>query len=171
MRIAVSAAVFVFALMIGAKTHWVAVSKAATATAEDRAFAAVVLGQTGPDATSAELIDAAVSRGEISPEYGLLYGVYLACAGDLLPAQYRGQYVAPATHDVLWEPDVDWASLSPDVRGALREFFTANAVGEANSPCAEEIRQRAGQADIWWAAALRSGSEGSDGLTYTASRQ
>ena len=57
---------------------------------EDRAFEAVVLGQTRPDATSGELIDAAVTRGEISSEQALLYGVYLACGDPRLPAAVPG---------------------------------------------------------------------------------
>ncbi len=169
MRIAVSAVLFLIALLVGAKTQWVAMSQAATTTAEDRAFAAVVLGETRPDASSAELIDAAVSRGEISPERGLLYGVYFACAPSRLPTQFRGQDAGPVARNILWEADVDWSSLSPDTRQALSDFFAAHA-RDAGSPCGEEIRQLADSGDVWWLAALRSGPAGPDDATLTANR-
>ena len=169
MRIAVSAVLFLVALLVGAKTQWVAMSHAATTTAEDRAFEAVVLGETRPDASSAELIDAAVSRGEISPERGLVYGVYLACDAGLLPAEFRGQDAAPAERNILWEADVDWTSLSPDTRQALSDLFTAQA-GDTASPCGAEIRRLADGGNVWWSAALRSEPSGSDDVTVTASR-
>lgn len=153
MRIAVSAVLFLVALVVGAKTQWVSLSSAAAPTAEDRAFAAVALGETGPDATSAELIDAAVIRGEISPEQGLLYGVYLACDASRLPQQLRGQDVGPAARNILWEADVDWATLSGDTRQALSELLAAQA-RDAASLCGAEVRQLADAGDAWWRAAL-----------------
>ena len=161
MRLAVSAVLVLIALLVGAKTQWVALSDAATVTAEDRAFAAVVLGETSPDATSAELIDAAVSRGEISPERGLLYGVYLACDGDRLPEQFRGQDAGPVERNILWEADVDWAALSHDTQQALAEMLSAQA-GNESAVCSADIRQLADEGAAWWTAALRT--------AYTASR-
>lgn len=154
MRIAVSAVMFLVALLVGAKTEWVTLSKADAPAAEDRAFAAVALGETGPDATSAELIDAAVIRGEISPEQSLLYGVYLVCDPDRLPSRFRGQD-AQVARNILWEADVDWAALSPDIRQAFSEFFAAQAQDEG-AACASEVRELADAGDVWWAAALSS---------------
>ena len=171
MRIAVSAAVFALALGAGARTHWTSVSRAAALAADERAFAAAALGRTGPDATGAELIDAAVSRGELGSEYGLLYGVYLACDPARLPAEYRGQPAGPVSHDVLREADVDWPSLSAPVRGALRQFFAAALAGDAAAGCAAEIRQLAGQPDIWWTAALRGEPRDGRDLAYSAGGQ
>lgn len=169
MRIAVSVVMFVVALVVGARTQWVTLSKADAPSAEDRAFAAVALGETQPDATSAELIDAAVVRGEISPERGLLYGVYLACDANRLPAELRGQDAGPAMRNILWEADVDWSSLSPDTRQALSEFFAGQA-GDAGQPCSQEIRQLADQGDVWWSAALRSAPSNPDSATLAANR-
>jgi hypothetical protein len=169
MRIAVSVVLFLVALLVGAKTQWQTMSHAATTTAEDRAFAAVVLGETRPDASSAELIDAAVGRGEISPEQGLLYGVYLACDVSRLPAQLRGQDTGPAERNILWEADVDWSTLSSDIQHALGDVFVTQ-VSVAGSQCGEEIRQLADSGDVWWIAALRSGPANPDGATFTASR-
>ncbi|MCU0510153.1 MAG: hypothetical protein MUC34_17590 [Anaerolineae bacterium] len=169
MRIAVSAVVFLVALLAGAKTQWVALSVADAPAAEDRAFAAAVLGETGPNATSAELIDAAVSRGEISPERGLLYGVYLACDADRLPAQFRGADARGAARNVLWEADVDWASLTPETQQEFSEFFAAH-FRDDGSVCGEEIRRLADHGDVWWVAALPESPNRPDGATYTASR-
>jgi hypothetical protein len=168
-RIAVSAVMFLVALLVGAKTEWGALSKADAPAAEDRAFAAVALGETGPDATSAELIDAAVFRGEISPEQSLLYGVYLACDPDRLPPQFRGQDPGVASRNILWEADVDWGGLSPDIRQAFGAFFAAQA-DAANAACWPDIRQLADAGDVWWIAALRSGPSSPDGATFAASR-
>lgn len=169
MRVAVSAVMFLVALLVGAKTEWVSLSHADAPAAEDRAFAAVALGEVRPDATGGELIDAAVIRGEISPETGLLYGVYLACDASRLPEQFRGQGNGPVSRNVLWEADVDWAGLMPATQQAFSEFFADQISG--GKPCAEDIRQLTeAEEDVWWTAALRSGPESPDGATYTASR-
>src|SRR5512135_712642 len=123
MRVLISLGALLLVFMVGVKTEWLSVSKAAQTTNEDRAYRAVVLGKTRPDATSGELIDAAVTRGEISSEQGLLYGIYLACGDPRLPAQFRGQDGTPPEKSILWEADVDWASLSPDIQQALHAFF------------------------------------------------
>jgi hypothetical protein len=157
------------ALLIGARTEWVTLSKADAPAVEDRAFAAVALGETRPDATSAELIDAAVIRGEISPEQGLLYGVYLACDANRLPAQFRGMDTGTAPRNILWEADVDWESLSAGTRQAFGDFFAAQWQAEGTA-CANEIGQLADEGDAWWIAALRSIPSNPDGAGITASR-
>jgi hypothetical protein len=167
-RIAVSAVALLVALLAGARTHWVSVSVADAPAAEDRAFAAAVLGETGSDATSAELIDAAVSRGEISPERGLLYGVYLACDADRLPAEFRGADARPAARNILWEADVDWAALNPETQQAFGEFFAAH-LGDG-SACGEEIQRLAEDGAVWWIAALPERPQRLDRATQTASR-
>lgn len=166
MRIAVSVVIFLVALVVGARTQWVTLSKADAPSTEDRAFAAAVLGETQADATSAELIDAAVIRGEISPERALLYGMYLACDAGRLPAELRGQDSGPTARNILWEADVDWSSLSPDTRHALSDFLAAQA-SDAGQLCNQDIRRLADQGDVWWIAALRSDP---DRATFTASR-
>lgn len=154
MRVAVSIGVFLLVFLAGVRTEWVSVSNAALTTAEDRAYEAVILGETRPDATSAELIDAAVSRAEISAEQGLLYGLYLSCGSDRLPAQFRGRDTAPAGLNVLWEADVDWASLSPETKWALHQFFKDAAQGAASLECAKEIERLASDVNVWWNPAL-----------------
>jgi hypothetical protein len=166
MRIAVSAVVFLVALLVGAKTQWVSLSRADAPVADDRAFAAAALGETGPDATSAELIDAAVMRGEISPERGLLYGVYLACKADRLPPEFRGTGNDRVARNILWEADVDWTSLSPETQQAFREFL-AGQMDDSESACGADMRQIAGQRDAWWSAALLGGPHSA---TVAASR-
>jgi hypothetical protein len=156
MRLLISLGAFVLVFLVGVKTEWISVSRAALVTSEDRAYEAVVLGQTRPDATSGELIDAAVSRGEISNEQGLLYSVYLACGDRRLPAQYRGQDLTPPAANVLWEADVDWASLSPDVRQALHEFFAAGPAAQAGLVCADELARLNADPSVWWAPALQA---------------
>ena len=74
----------------------VSVSKAALTPNEDRAYAAVVLGQTRPDATSGELIDAAVStrRDQLraGPAVRRLPGLRRPAPAR---AEFRGQDTAP----------------------------------------------------------------------------
>jgi hypothetical protein len=160
MRVLISLGVFVLVFVVGVKTEWVSVSQAAPTTSdrvaqEDRAYEAVVLGQTRPDATSGELIDAAVTRGEISSEQGLLYGVYLACGDPRLPAQFRGQDTTPPEKNILWEADVDWTSLSPDIRQALHAFFTEGPAAQVGLTCADEIARLKRDPSVWWAQAVQ----------------
>ncbi len=155
MRVLISLGAFFLVFLVGVKTEWVSVSKAALATNEDRAYEAVVLGQTRPDATSGELIDAAVSRGEISSEQALLYGVYLACGDPRLPARFHGQDVNPPAKNILWEADVDWASLSPDVQQALHAFFTEGPAAQPGMACKDELARLRSDSTVWWAAALQ----------------
>jgi hypothetical protein len=155
MRVLISLCALILVFVVGAKTQWVSVSKAALVTNEDRAYEAVVLGQTRPDATSGELIDAAVTRREITSEQALLYGVYLACGDSRLPAQYRGQDLTPPAKNVLWEADVDWGSLSPDIRQALRSFFVEGLGARARLACADELARLKGDPTVWWAPALQ----------------
>lgn len=159
MRVLISLGALVLVFVIGVKTEWIAVSKAAQVTSEDRAFEAVVLGHTRPDATSGELIDAAATRGEISAEQSLLYGVYLACGDPRLPAQFRGQDATEPAKNILWEADVDWTSLSPDIRQTLHAFFTGGPAAQPGLRCASDIARLKGDAAVWWAPAL-----GTDGL-------
>lgn len=154
MRMLISLAVLILVFLVGVKTEWISVSNATLTTSEDRAFEAVVLGQTRPDATSGELIDAAVSRGEISSQQALLYGVYLACGDLRLPSKYHGHDRKPPEKNVLWEPDVDWASLSPDMQQALRAFFAAGPITQAGSTCDDELARLAGDEAVWWSPAL-----------------
>jgi hypothetical protein len=168
-RIAISAVVILVVLLAGAKTGWVSLSVADAPGAEDRAFAAVVLGETGPNATSGELIDAAVTRGEISPERGLLYGVYLACDADRLPVHFRGNHPHEAARNILWEADVEWATLTPETKRDFSEFFAAQ-LRDGKSACGEEVRRLADHGDVWWTAALGGSPNQPDGATYTASR-
>ncbi len=123
MRVLISIGAFILVFLVGVKTEWVSVSNAALTGSDDRAYQALVLGQTRPDATSGELIDAAATRGEISSEQALLYGVYLACDDPRLPARFRGADPTPPEKNILWEADVDWASLSPDIQRALSEVL------------------------------------------------
>lgn len=154
MRILISLGVLILVFLIGVKTEWIAVSRAEPTTSEDRAYQAVVLGQAGPNATSGELIDAAVSRGEISIEQGLLYGVYLACGDARLPAHLSGQDATPPARNILWEAHVDWPALSPDIQQALSTLFnTAPATG-GGLACAEELERLKGDSTVWWAPAL-----------------
>ena len=159
MKIAVGVGILLIALVICGQTVLGSAQVAAKTETDDRAFAAAVLGETGPDATSAELIDAAVSRGELSSEQGLLYGVYLACEPDRLPARFRGQDTESAAADVLWEAHVDWAALSPDTQSAFREFFAGQMAADVTAPCAEHIRQMAGEPETWWRAAIAGQDE------------
>lgn len=155
MRVLISLAAFCLVCLVGVKTEWVSVSLAdpgapTDRVAEDRAYEAVVLGQTRADATSGELIDAAAMRGDISSEQALLYGVYLACGDPRLPTEFRGQDAAPPAKNILWEADVEWAALAPDTQQALRAFFTAGAPA-----CADDIARLRGDASVWWAPALQ----------------
>ncbi len=157
MRVLISIGAFVLVFLVGVKTEWLAVSSAAPITNEDRAYEAVVLGRTRPDATSGELIDASVSRGEISSEQALLYGVYLACGDPRLPAQFRGHDTAPPDQSILSQADVDWQSLSPDMRQALHAFFTAGPAGWVGLTCEAELARLQDDATVWWAAANNDG--------------
>lgn len=150
MRMLISLAVLVLVFLVGVKTEWIAVSNVTPATSQDRAYEAVVLGQTRPDATSGELIDAAVTRGEISSEQGLVYGLYLACGDPRLPAQFKGHDPTPPEKNILWEADVDWASLSPDTRQALHTFFAARG----DLDCRSELERLSEDATVWWFPAL-----------------
>jgi hypothetical protein len=154
MRVLISLGAFVLVFLVGVKTEWLSVSKAALTTSEDRAYEAVVLGQTRPDATSGELIDAAVTRGEISSQQGLLYGVYLACGDPRLPEAFRGQDAGEPSTDILWEADVDWASLSPDIRHALHTLFAEDPAGQTGLTCAGDIARLRHDPSVWWAPAL-----------------
>lgn len=160
MRVLISLIAFILVFLVGAKTEWLTVSRAAQTTNEDRvqnerAYEALVLGKTRPDATSGELIDAAVTRGEISSQQGLLYGVYLACGDPRLPERFRGQDLEVPARDILWEADVDWAALPPDIQQALHAFFTGAPAAEAASTCAEDIARLRHDPSVWWAAALQ----------------
>ena len=152
MRVLISLGALLLVLLVGVKTEWLSVSEAALTADEDRAHAAVVLGQTGPDATSGELIDAAVTRGEISSEQGLLYGVYLACGDSRLPAAFRGQDVNPPATNILWEADVDPTSLSHEIQQALRDFFTQAPATQSRLACAADIARLKHDPTVWWAA-------------------
>jgi hypothetical protein len=164
MRVLISLCAFVLIALVGVKTEWLSLSKAALAASEDRlhaprayddrAYEAVVLGQTQPNATSGELIDAAVVRGDIGSDRALLYGVYLACADPRLPEAFRGLDVTQPEKNILWEADVDWTQLSPDIQKALRAFFTEGPAGRHSSACAGDIARLKGDPSVWWAAAL-----------------
>jgi hypothetical protein len=160
MRVLISLGAFFLVFLVGVKTEWISVSKAALITSdniahEDRAYEAVVLGQTRPDATSGELIDAAVARGEISSEQALLYGVYLACGDPRLPAPYRGHDVRPPEKNILWEADVAWASLSPGIQQALHAFFTEGLAAQPGLACRDELARLKGDRTVWWVAGLQ----------------
>ena len=156
MRVLISLGAFVLVFLVGVKTEWLSVSKAALTTSEDRAYEAVVLGQTRPDATSGELIDAAVTRGEISSQQGLLYGVYLACGDPRLPQAFHGQDPNEPAKNILWEADVEWASLSPDIRQAFRTFFNEGSAAQNRLTCAGDITRLKHDRSVWWAAALQA---------------
>lgn len=165
MRVLISVGAFILILLVGGKTEWISVSKAQTTSdpvvREDqspgeRAYEAVILGQTRPDATSGELIDAAVARGEISSEQGLLYGVYLACGDPRLPAQFHGHETTAPAKNILWEADVDWAALSPDIRQALGAFFTEGPAAQPGRSCLGDIARLRNDPTVWWAAGLRA---------------
>ncbi len=156
MRVLISISAFFLVFLVGVKTEWISVSKAALATNEDRAYEAAVLGQTRPDATSGELIDAAVARGEISSEQALLYGVYLACGDPRLPAQYHGHDVNPPAKNILWEADVDWASLSPDIQQALGAFFREGPATQPGLACRDELARLRSDPTVWWVAGLQA---------------
>lgn len=155
MRVLISLGAFILVFLVGVKTEWISVSQAALPSddiaQQDRAYEAVVLGQTRPDATSGELIDAAVTRGEISSEQALLYGVYLACGDPRLPVEFRGQDTTPPAKNILWEADADWASLSPNIRQALQAFFTAGPIAQAETSCVDEIARLKQDPTVWWA--------------------
>ena len=156
-RVLISFGALILVFLTGAKTEWMAISSAAQSDRrlDDRAFEAAVLGRTRTDATSAELIDAAAVRGEISPEQALLYGVYLACGDPRLPLRYQGRAAGPPDLAILSEADVDWATLSPDTREALGAIFASPRSGQPALACADEIARLAGDAAVWWSPALR----------------
>lgn len=89
-------------------------------------FLPAVMGETGGGqaATSAELIAAAVARGEISAETGLLYRIYADFGDPRLPAIYRGDDPAQFETDVLRQAAAQWNTLAPDVRAAILPFVT-----------------------------------------------
>ncbi len=170
MRVLVSLGAFVLVFLVGVKTEWISVSQAARVTSEERAVEAVVFGETRPDATSGELIDAAAVRGEISSEQALLYGVYLVCGDPRLPARFYGQDVEPPAKNILWEADVDWTSLSSDIRQALAELFTAGAAGETRLTCGDEVARFKDDASVWWAPALHTPSQPTSAARPVASQ-
>jgi hypothetical protein len=72
--------------------------------------------------TTDELIDAAVARGEISAEQGLIYKVFAAFSDPRLPGQYAG------VPDSLAEPPLDdvtaqWDQLSDGAKATLGPFL------------------------------------------------
>lgn len=155
LRVAISIGVILLVFVAGVRTSWMTVSKAAPATNEDRAYEAAVLGETRADATSGELIDAAVTRGEISSDQGLLYGVYLACDDARLPVRYRGVERMTSAKNILWEADVDWASLSPDTQATLEALFTPEPAARSKLGCRDEIERLQSDPNVWWGRALQ----------------
>lgn len=154
MRILIPIFALILVFLIGVRAEWVSVSNAALPGSDDRAYEALVLGRTRPDATSEELIDAAATRGQISAEQALLYGVYLACGDARLPANFRGQDARPPAKNILWEADVEWTSLAPETQQALSDFFVAATAGQSASTCGDELARLKADATVWWAPAL-----------------
>jgi hypothetical protein len=76
-----------------------------------------------PELTTIQLIDEAVTAGEISAETGLIYKVYAEFGGDGLPPEYVG--AAPDTPEIgiLHEVGSLWGTLSAPTKDALAPYF------------------------------------------------
>jgi hypothetical protein len=72
--------------------------------------------------TSGELIDAAVARGEITPEQGLTYKVFAAFSDPRLPGQYVG-VPDPLAEAPLDEVTAKWDQLSDGAKATLGPFL------------------------------------------------
>ncbi|MCC6626152.1 MAG: hypothetical protein IT340_01995 [Chloroflexi bacterium] len=105
-----------------ADTPTVTQTAVATATVTPTATTTGTPG-TGPTQTSDELINAAVQRGEITEETGLIYRVYALFDDPRLPAQYRGRDADAPDSWVLSEVQDRLPSLSPATQALLAPFL------------------------------------------------
>lgn len=78
--------------------------------------------EIGPARTTDELIDAAVARGEISAEQGLIYKVYGTFKDPRLPNKYKG-VPDPLAPPPLDEVIAGWNDLSKSAKATLGPFL------------------------------------------------
>jgi hypothetical protein len=72
--------------------------------------------------TTDQLIDAAVARGEISPEQGLTYKVFAAFGDPRLPSKYKG-VPDPVSEAPLDDVTAQWDQLSDGAKATLGPFL------------------------------------------------
>ena len=72
--------------------------------------------------TSDELIDAAVARGDISSEQGLIYKVFSSYSDPRLPSQYQG-VADPLAEAPLDDVTAQWDQLSDNAKATLGPFL------------------------------------------------
>ncbi len=118
---------------------------------------------------SAELIDAAVARGELSAETGLVYKVYATFADPRLPAQYRGNDSNVTEAPWLRHAAARWPAFSPQTRAILAPFiqpplYTNSWAGQGASVTAtpgevpeplpdgnwQNVTAVGGKVRVWW---------------------
>jgi hypothetical protein len=73
-------------------------------------------------ASSDELIDAALKRGEIDAETALIYHVFVAFVDPRLPARYRGDDSKPSEREVIGEVIERYSQLSAQAKATLEPF-------------------------------------------------
>ncbi len=72
--------------------------------------------------TTDQLIDAAVARGEISPEQGLTYKVFATFGDPRLPSKYKG-VPDPVSEAPLDDVTAQWDQLSAGAKATLGPFL------------------------------------------------
>lgn len=94
-------------------------------TANSRVYLPILQGSGTPAGrpSSDDLIDAAIAKGEISAETGLVYKVFAAFGDPRLPAKYTGDDSKP--HEAPWlrQAAAQWPQLSKVARDTLAPFI------------------------------------------------
>src|SRR5689334_15056127 len=79
-------------------------------------------GTASGGASSDELIDAALKRGELDAETALIYHVFSACFDPRLPTKYHGDDSKPSEREVVGEVIERFSQLSPQAKATLEPF-------------------------------------------------
>lgn len=83
----------------------------------------VAKDSSGLSATSFELIEQALKRGEIDQETALVYKVFAVFLDPRLPGQYKGNGSPNRDTLIMGEVAATWSSLSPATQALLEPFF------------------------------------------------